>query len=129
MEEYIRNPLDDSWETVGSDDEAYQYWQKYWNKEAELGPLSREDFLEYIPEDVFDDQALQLKRFPTLFKSIEEAITREEYEKLYTTVITGHPGIGKTFFGLYVLYRRCVQRKPTLYWDEEYVYLFHDSGV
>uniref|UniRef100_A0A0W0FBL5 Uncharacterized protein n=1 Tax=Moniliophthora roreri TaxID=221103 RepID=A0A0W0FBL5_MONRR len=82
MEEYIRNPLDDSWETVGSDDEAYQYWQKYWNKEAELGPLSREDFLEYIPEDVFDDQALQLKRFPTLFKSIEEAITREEYEKL-----------------------------------------------
>ncbi|ESK88188.1 hypothetical protein Moror_5540 [Moniliophthora roreri MCA 2997] len=82
MEEYIRNPFDDSWETVGSDDEAYQYWQKYWNKEAELGPLSRKDFLEYIPEDVFDDQALQLKSFPTLFSSTGEAIIREEY-KLY----------------------------------------------
>ncbi|KAK7031057.1 hypothetical protein VNI00_013656 [Paramarasmius palmivorus] len=47
------------------------------------------------------------------------------------TMITGHPGIGKTAFRKFILYHRCVEQKPTLFYDgtDSKLYYFSEEGV
>ncbi|KAF8264763.1 hypothetical protein EI94DRAFT_1591703 [Lactarius quietus] len=55
--------------------------------------------------------------------------TKRNRQKSPSMVITGHPGIGKHWWLLYVLCRRLVQKEATLFYDSERLILFVEEGV
>ncbi|KAK7036610.1 hypothetical protein VNI00_011543 [Paramarasmius palmivorus] len=123
------------WKKAIERDEMYQFWKQTWTRRHQN--QSRPPHLAHTTFPIFR----------TFKPNIRFALEREEYKKMYdwlhdaelanseaersVVTVTGHPGIGKTVFGIYVLYRRCVDAKPTLYFDPrtQSLLLFHQDGV
>ncbi|EEB91772.1 hypothetical protein MPER_09818, partial [Moniliophthora perniciosa FA553] len=140
--------LDQGWESVLRSTLEYQFHNLCWNKEPNT-ILTRAQLIPYIPD--LDDTAPNtpgtFQTFPApITESLENALLRQEYIHLYewlcdfdfqgsprrqANVITGHPGIGKTIFRIFILYKRCLAGKPTLYLDslEHRLFLFYEGGV
>ncbi|KAI0250344.1 hypothetical protein BJV78DRAFT_1283292 [Lactifluus subvellereus] len=95
--------------------------------------------LKYVPKSWMDDLELRA------FKYKEDAfLVREEYafafDKLETrsadsekrgggVVVLGQPGIGKTCFLFYALFRRLCAKKPTAFHASKHFVVFKDTGV
>ncbi|KAI0255005.1 hypothetical protein BJV78DRAFT_810987 [Lactifluus subvellereus] len=95
--------------------------------------------LKYVPKSRMDDLELRA------FKYKEDAfLVREEYsfafDELETrsadsekkgggVVVLGQPGIGKTYFLFYALFRRLCAKKPTAFHMSKHFVVFKDTGV
>ncbi|KAK7056649.1 hypothetical protein VNI00_002366 [Paramarasmius palmivorus] len=154
MEEYFARPfsLHQGWSAVDSSKELYKFWKQCWGSNrpseflthADLAPkyMSIEDISSTAPESV--------QLFPTsiLNSPPGRSLIRAEYTSLYdwlsnyhndsvfsrrrqAAIITGHPGIGKSVFRVFILYQRCLAKKPTLFYDTagRKLYLFYQDGV
>ncbi|KAK2465766.1 hypothetical protein APHAL10511_002310 [Amanita phalloides] len=80
--------------------------------------------------------------FEPLDRSKGWMIIREEYATIYSrlsglfeakgsgAVLTGNPGIGKSYFAVYALLRRMTEAKTTLFTTSSgFSYLFHETGI
>ncbi|KAK7056953.1 hypothetical protein VNI00_002671 [Paramarasmius palmivorus] len=124
-------------------EQQYQFWKRAWVQKEVPKLLRPEEFA-----DAMADPSCPAETFPTSLEEVPQALLRTEYRRVYDWLcapnpdpqagamraarpITGHPGIGKTIFREYVLYRRCMDHKPTLYFDvlPQILYLFHEGGV
>ncbi|KAK7029470.1 hypothetical protein VNI00_014503 [Paramarasmius palmivorus] len=131
------------WKEVLPEQKYYQFWKRVWVQKEVPKLLRPEEFA-----DAMADPSCLAETFPTSLQEVPQALLRTEYCRVYDWLcapdpdpqagamraarpITGHPGIGKTIFREYVLYRRCVDHKPTLYFDvlRQILYLFHEGGV
>ncbi|KAK7050058.1 hypothetical protein VNI00_005490 [Paramarasmius palmivorus] len=127
----------------GHAEEKYRFWKQAWDQQEVPKLLRPEEFA-----DAMADPSYLAETFPTSIEEVPQALLRNEYCRVYDWLcaldpdpqaggmrtalpITGHPGTGKTIFREYVLYRRCMDHKPTLYFDvlRQTLYLFHKGGV
>ncbi|KAK7020655.1 hypothetical protein VNI00_017693 [Paramarasmius palmivorus] len=139
---YLQTLQSTGWKEMEHTDEKHRFWTRAWDQKEPPKSLGPSEFAEPMA-----DSSYQAETFPTSLDELPRALLREEYRRMYdglcalgpdpqpkggrrTAVpITGHPGIGKTIFRDYALYRRCLEGKPTLYFDESTLYLFHEGGV
>ncbi|KAF8321688.1 hypothetical protein DL93DRAFT_1447728 [Clavulina sp. PMI_390] len=76
----------------------------------------------------YPDRLLVRECYRDLIRFIETDIAQEA-DPFRGVVVTGQPGIGKTFFGWYCIRYQCAQGRPVLYHRAKKNFLFYDSHV
>ena len=95
---------------------------------------------EFDDENSSDEELEAEQRFlifDTLpFPWVEDMYIRAVYEEFYEmvrqrrkVVVIGNPGIGKSFFGIYLLHRMIKEGVPVVYFRSPYFYYFDRNGT
>jgi len=119
---------------------AYALHAAWWAKDIILGTVCP-------PSDSMNDESVSLYDTVVIDQSVHaevlgEILLREEYKVTLDVlkswalrsprnglVVTGQPGIGKTYFLWYLLRYRLSQQLPTIFGLEGSVYFFHKTGA
>ncbi|KAH9031310.1 hypothetical protein EDB85DRAFT_1959196 [Lactarius pseudohatsudake] len=122
---------------------AEQLYKALWGEDLNviLEEISDDDgnTWKYVPKTRID----HLKMRELGYNEISGLLVRPEYDVAFSmlkkdhetarycggAVVTGQPGIGKTCFLYYLLFRRLSERKPVALEQFDFFILFHEGGV
>ncbi|KAH9010689.1 hypothetical protein EDB84DRAFT_1570276 [Lactarius hengduanensis] len=123
---------------------AEKLYEKLWGEDlnAILEEISDDDGTwKYVPKTRIDD----LKMSELGYNETRGLLVRPEYDVAFGmlqqahdhwtpedcggVVVTGQPGIGKTCFLYYLLFRRLSERRPVALEQPKFFILFHEGGV